>query len=202
MDDALVVCRLQCIADLQHDVASRREPDAALHVDALRQRLPFEILHHEIGHAFADETEVGDVHDVGVADERGGAGFLHEALHDRGTPGELVAEHLDRDGLADRRVLGDEHGAHAALADAVDDPIAIAEQIAAGDRWGRRAGTLPALAVDGRRHRSAFGPRRRDFRPAIAAPRHRGDDTSPIVAAPRRRLRVRLRRPTCTMSRP
>jgi hypothetical protein len=45
-----------------------------------REVLALEVLHHDIGVALGRAAEVGDIDDVVVADQRGGAGLLQESL--------------------------------------------------------------------------------------------------------------------------
>jgi hypothetical protein len=61
-------------------------------------------------------------------------GLVHEALDDVGVGGQLGVQHLHGHPALDQRVLGEEHGPHAALSDALDDAVATVHDVAGLDR--------------------------------------------------------------------
>src|SRR5690606_11155362 len=81
-------------------------------------------LHHE-ERVLGRLTKVDDLDDVLVLDRRGRASLTKEALDQARVDGELGLENLERDRLAQDRVLGEVHRAHAAVAESLPDAIAI-----------------------------------------------------------------------------
>jgi hypothetical protein len=90
-----------------------------------------EALHDHVGRSVVGLAVVEDAHDAGVADAHGGLGLGAEASHRVGVAREVGVEHLHGHlGAADGEVLGDPDGAHAALAEGVDEPVFPADDVA------------------------------------------------------------------------
>ncbi len=137
----------------------------------VRQAVPVEQLHDEEEQPVVGLAEVGDADAVVVIEARGRARLAVEARDRLGVGGQLGAQDLHRHRLVHERVGGAVDGAHAALAEPLDQPIAAAEH--ATDQADRPSGR------SGRRSRgwaqTGRSPRRRGaIRPADrSAPRPR-----------------------------
>jgi hypothetical protein len=111
------------------------------------ERLARDVLHHEedAPPLFAHFVERRD---VGVRDGRGGPRLAQEALAPFGIRGERGRQHLDRNVAMELLVHGAIHDAHAAFADAPDDPeMREPLGVGLGDRLARRVGDLVEEAV-------------------------------------------------------
>ena len=96
------------------------------HADAcesLVERLAIEQLHHDVRASVSVVTEVEDLDDPRIRDRRGGARLVEETRHDIGSMRELGVQHLDGRTTTKHRVLGEPHGAHAALTDLMKHSI-------------------------------------------------------------------------------
>ena len=95
-------------------------------IDEVRaQRASLDEIHHEIEPAVVEPAEREHVDHVLVIDLVHRARFANEALRSFGRRRELVAQHLDRDALADHGMLAGVDLAHRARADeALDDVLA------------------------------------------------------------------------------
>ena len=91
----------------------------------LGQRFAVEELHDDERAAVVGGAEVGDVDDVLVADRAREPRLLQQARDEVALRDELLQQHLHRDALADDGVLGLVDRAHAALADAAHDLVAV-----------------------------------------------------------------------------
>ena len=83
---------------------------------ALRQRLPLQVLHHDVSPAVAMHIAVVDLDDARVLYQGGGAGLDEEPPHHLRIQGALGQQHLDRRASVDALVLGQKHLAHRAFA--------------------------------------------------------------------------------------
>ena len=86
-----------------------------------------EQLHHEEEQAVVGLAEVGDADAVVVVEARGRARLAVEARDRFGVGGQLGAQDLHRHRLVHERVRGAIDGAHAALAEPLDQTVAAAE---------------------------------------------------------------------------
>ena len=136
-----------------------REP--ALALEPLRQRLAVQQLHRdERGRPASPAAgldvleQVEDAADVRVGDLAGELHLAQEALRRPLVAGDLGADRLERDALAERQVLGLVELAHAAAGDEAHDAEAGAQDVAraerrdriGGARLGIRAGRRQVLA--------------------------------------------------------
>jgi len=110
------------VADLQED----RDDEVGLQlavVRAVRQRLTFEALHHDVGAAIGQLAGLEDVDDVGVADLVDDPRLDQHALGIEAGREETVMDHLEGGPLPDLSVHHRVHGAHSAPPElALDDP--------------------------------------------------------------------------------
>nr|WP_293258139.1 hypothetical protein [Nannocystis sp.] len=156
--DALLVRGVKRPADLKDHAPQAGPRLSALALQQGREVLAFEVLHRQEGEALLRVAEVGDVDDVLVVQHRRGAGLLEEAGDDLGAVAVLGGEHLHGELAADRDVLGLVDRAHAALADQLEQAIAIGEDVA--DEVGVRAhlagtqGLVGGARISGRCGRS------------------------------------------------
>ena len=204
VDEALVVRRLERAQRLLED-RERLGPRQRAPADPRRQRLAFEVLHHEEHAAEGIAAEVVDVDDVLVPDRVDRARLLVEALDDVLRAAELELEHLDRAAAADLAVLALEHHAHPALGQLALDHVAA--QLLADEQVGVGAGAGERLAGVGcgaGRHAGGGarphpdGGRRghrhdRRLVGAVARRCARRDDRRLLGAVARRRARRRAR---------
>src|SRR5690606_22826759 len=94
-----------------------------------------EVLHHEIERTVLELAEVEDADDVVVADAGRGLRLASEALDDARVVGVMRVQDLDRDLVADEEVARRVDRAHPALADLVEDFVAVLEH--STDEWIR-----------------------------------------------------------------
>ncbi len=139
MDDAGLVRGAERVADLRGDVQGAPGVEHALAREELRQRLALQVLHDEEVIALGRLPEVVDLDDVLVADLGDRTRLLVEARDHFLVAGELAVDDLERDLLADHRVLGEIDRSHAAGPDAIQDPV-IADLLAFGDSHVFRSG--------------------------------------------------------------
>ncbi len=128
VDDLLVVGHLERRRGLRDDGA---DLGAGQVVDPLQARLevlPFEQLHHDVGHAVGRGVEVNGLDDVGVPQAAGHLGLALEAPLGLGlAEGAVAQQHLDRKAPAEPGVGGLKDGAHAPLADQAFEPVGLLE---------------------------------------------------------------------------
>ncbi len=118
--------RQRALGDL--DGALRGEPVAGLH--QLAQRRAVDVLHDDVGDRHTGHVGLaGVVHgdDVRVVQRRGGVRLTAEAGHERGVPGEVRAQQLDRDAAAQAQVAALVDLGHAATTDDLAELVALAE---------------------------------------------------------------------------
>ena len=149
VNDAAPVRGPERATDLDRDAHHPRRVELSLVGQDVREVHALEVLHDEVRASVLGRAEVGHVDDVGVPDARGGAGLASKPLHELLVSGVLTPEDLHRDALSDLDVLGPVHGAHAAGADAVADPVAVLDDPADEGlpHAGRGAGGGPALGL-------------------------------------------------------
>ena len=154
VDDVLLVDVVQRLGDLEHDLARLADAEPLLAEQHAVERLALDELHH---HEHADLlvlAEVDDGRDARVAHRRGEPRLAIEQLARLVGLGDLVRDDLQRErarqvGVGDLVDL-----AHPALADALDDLVAAADQ--------RRVlrGVDAAAGAARRRHRRVRPPER------------------------------------------
>ncbi len=121
VDDAVLVGEGEAAADLDDQLDALARVERSAPPDQLGQRLARDVLHGDERLAVV-LADVVDGDDVRVLQPRRQPRLALEALADVGV---VDAQHLDRDEAIDGRVEGQEQRAHAALAEALADAIAI-----------------------------------------------------------------------------
>ena len=106
-------------------------------VSAVRERLAVEKFAHHVARAVGQRAKVEDLEDVVVADASRRLRFTLEARHGRFVSGHAAKQDLERDPLADDHVLGEVHGAHAALPEQLDDPVLPVDDLPSFDAHRR-----------------------------------------------------------------
>ena len=124
MNDARSMSGRQALGELAGETDQALHRDRRAAPDNARERVSFEELHHEVGAAVGQETEVADVDDVLVADSRGGPRFVQETLGHFFVASQVCPQHFHRDLLADDRVNAAVDDAHPAFADDALDAVA------------------------------------------------------------------------------
>ena len=126
----------------------------ALALEPRGEALALDVLHHDEG-AVVVLDDVVDRRDVRVGDARRGARFVQDAEAPLAAAGERLDDALQRDLAAQPRVAAEEHVAHAAAADRIDDDVgtdarARLEVVVFGGAGGRRVGEeIGAVAIRG-----------------------------------------------------
>ena len=115
MDDALLVSGGQSVCDL-HGVVERCAYRDGTTAHSLAQRLAFEQLRHDVGHAVV-HADVVHREDVRVIQRRSGSRFLLEALKPAGIGRGIGGKNLDRDVAPKPRVATAIDLAHPARAE-------------------------------------------------------------------------------------
>ena len=149
--DAAQVRRVQAGRDLlehAHRAPGRKRRGSRRRcVERVVQIAPAQQLHHEVD-VLAVLDEVVDFDDVLVADGVGGARFVEEAVDHAAVRAQVLLQDLDRDGAPELAVDRTVDGAHAALAEALEQ--AIAAEIGAGAVGGRQRAMIDRTGVDRR----------------------------------------------------
>ena len=134
-DHALVRC-LQRTCDLQRIGDRARDLERAFATDHILERLPLDVLEHDVGGALGRAATVGRQllpgvdhgHDVGMVELRDRAGLAPEALQLVCVGGDLAVHQLDRDGPLEHGVEGAIDRRHSAAADLGIESVAAAEE--------------------------------------------------------------------------
>jgi len=114
---------------------------------AIAQALAFHQLHHEIDDAVIRVPEIGNVHDVRVADFVDRFGLLEKARDEARIGAQVRAQHLDGHPLADHGVLGQIDRTHASLSQDTGD-LVVAD--AATDHvWLQYIPSCRSLSLEG-----------------------------------------------------
>src|SRR5205814_4010447 len=146
---ALLVGVVEPLEELAHDVDDARRRHRRL-VEELREVGALGVVHHHVAHV-VDLADVDHADDVGVAQPAGELGLALEPLEDLGVLEDARVEDLDRERAADLDVAGLVHRAHRALAEAVQDLVAMGEHLAdqavGGQRLGAHQNHPTALTV-------------------------------------------------------
>ena len=119
--DAFAVGRIERVGDLDAEI--EHEVDGqGLSVDAVFERLAFEVFHRQVGSAvfFAD---VVDGADIGVVQRRGGPGLAAEPVEHGKLAADLIGEKFERDEAPQAGVLGLVDHAHSPAAKLFDHSI-------------------------------------------------------------------------------
>ena len=109
--------------DLRHDLdraIGRQRPPVR---DQVPEIVSLEVAHRDVQDAVGLSGGV-DGHDVGVLGGGRSLGLVDEALPERLVPRQVGTQQLEDDVATRRRLFGQVHGAHAALAEYRDDPVA------------------------------------------------------------------------------
>ena len=132
------------------DVAEERQPGRGVEpvrVAVVDDRLPFDVLHGEVGPAVRRAAAVEEAGDERMLEAGQDLPLVTEPPHDA-VGVHPALEHLDRDALLERVVVADAEvdGAHAAVADLANEAVG-----ARGGRPGRRRARTSAQRSCGRR---------------------------------------------------
>jgi hypothetical protein len=130
VDDPLGVRGAERVASLRDDLHHARHRELPRLAQQLPQVAPLEELHHHVRGAVLEAAHVHHFHDVLVADGRRRERLAVEALKDRRVVRVLRVQTLDRDAALDQNVLALIDGAHAALTEFLDDPVAVLDHLA------------------------------------------------------------------------
>ena len=131
-------------AHLAEHVANAADGERALLAHDRAQLDALAVFHDEVELPVFGLAEVDDLDDVRVAQVRREARLELEAADGGDVGDEVAGKELDGEGAAERHVLGEADGAHPAFADALEDPVAAREHLAAleiGDEREAVAGT-------------------------------------------------------------
>ena len=128
VDDALVVGGAQRAEELRGDVARTADGHRRLARDHLLEAVALDQLHRDVGEALVGGAGAQDADGRVVPEAGRGPGLALEARHVLARLREVLVQHLDRSGLARRRVGRVVHRPHRALAERRSDLEALAEQ--------------------------------------------------------------------------
>ena len=126
MDDALIMRRLQPLADLPEDVDDARQRQASFASQQGREVLTIDILHRQELDA-AGFAEVVNAQDVFVSDVAGELDLALESIEDRRMAGEIEADHFQGDVAVELAIAREINLTHTALAEPLHDVVALAE---------------------------------------------------------------------------
>jgi hypothetical protein len=146
MDVAHRVRLHQRLAELDEDLDRLVDRQRPLALEHLGQGLPLEELHRHVQAAVAGPTEVEDLDDVIVLDLADGGRLAAESLDRQVVARQLVVQHLDRDLAAQGHVLGLVDGPGGAVAEPLDQEVAVADR-GADDRVARLVAQAGGAAV-------------------------------------------------------
>ena len=142
VDDALGVCRIQRVGELDGDLQQVGDPHRTA-IDAVAEALAPEYLHHDIGSAFV-VADVENCANPGMAQRAGGSRLDTEAV-ERLTAGDrLRGKELERDLSPEAFVLGEIHDSHAAGAKRTED-LVVRDR--ATDHVGDSSSRMGGMAV-------------------------------------------------------
>src|SRR5262249_27640824 len=127
MHQPLVVGVLQPEARLKDVVAGAEGGERALLPDDFLQAIPLNVLHDGVVQ-LAVAIDIVDLDDVGMVEDRDGAGLALEALDDPGVLRLGAGKHLQGDASLETDMLAQEDGAHAALAKAFEQFEFVADE--------------------------------------------------------------------------
>ena len=122
------------------DPGGFRRGDDPLPVQLVAQRLALDDLHHDVGQRHGGATRIGgrvltgviDRDDRRVVQPGSRLRLAAEPGEEVRVPGEVGAQHLDRDRATQTGVMAEVHLGHAAAADELGDLVAAAEQTGGG----------------------------------------------------------------------
>ncbi|MFT3768868.1 MAG: hypothetical protein QM820_25780 [Minicystis sp.] len=132
--------------------------EAAATREAGAEILAGEQLHREVRDAVVD-AEVEDADDIVRlrGEERGGARLAREAIERVGVARVRGVDELERDLATEREVMGDPHGAHAAVGELAHEPVTAGDDHVRTDPTRRRRTDEGAFVV----HLDSLDARRR-----------------------------------------
>ena len=128
VDHAGRVRRLERPAEPRARCEPRARVEPLLALEHLVERRAAHVLHHQ-ERRIADH-QVEEARHVAVLDRGDRLGLLLKALAEARVGEQLGLEHLDRDLAPDRQVLGDEHLAHRAVAERLDQLVPAGDHVA------------------------------------------------------------------------
>ena len=128
VDDALAVQVPQGEKRLVGDLEGERQARPPVQLEEIRHVDAVDELHDEIGHAGVVDGEVVDRADVRVLQPRGGPRLLDEPAPQILVRDDARLHHLDDADLLEKAVADPIDGAHAALADLVEDLVLAFEK--------------------------------------------------------------------------
>ena len=129
MDDAALVSGGEAGTDLPRDLEASLLGEAADPAEERRQILAVHVLHRE-ERVPVDFVDVVDAADVRVRHLPRHAHFGVQLCQAGGIVIDSGGQKLERHRLAELQIVGAKHLAHAALAEAADDSVAAAEDVA------------------------------------------------------------------------
>ncbi len=152
MDDAGLVGLAEGLEHLEHDRHELLREEPAVALDAVRERLAVEVLHHHVARVVGEDAEVEDLADVLRSDERRRLRLALEALDHVGLRRDAEVEHLDRHLAADADVLALVDGAHPSSPEQAHDAVLAVDDLAwtdvaplrHGDPWVQRLAPTPS----------------------------------------------------------
>ena len=127
MHDALLVRGVQRAADVDEDRDGEPGGEQAVARELVGERAADEALHHDVDAAVGHLVEVEHAHDVGVLDVDLDVRLAAQARDLAAVARRRAAQHLDRDLVAERHVLGGVDDADAARPDLAADAVLAAE---------------------------------------------------------------------------
>ncbi len=125
VNDAGGVRGAEAAGHLACDEKGALDGERRVGADELGEALALDVLEHEIERAVGELAEIRRHGDVRVVDAAGRDRLELEPLHDLRHGRHFAVQYLHRDGLAHQDVLTAVHGAHAADAELLVDPVPV-----------------------------------------------------------------------------
>jgi hypothetical protein len=124
VDDALGMRCRQSFRNLQNQRQrwSHLHP-ATVALEPLRQGIPVEVIHDDVGASIGQAVKLEDVDDAWVLHDVGGSCLVEEARRHLGIPRKVGMKHLDGGSTIDELVDGLEDDAHSTFAKLAHNPV-------------------------------------------------------------------------------
>ena len=133
MNDASRVGFREAVTGLDQKAGDLLWGQGAGAIQAARQILAFQVLHHHVRRAVFQRAHVEHARHVLALQAYGGAGFPQEASHVSLLLGQLVAEHLERDRMVQDQVLGLGDDANAPTPEEPLDAVLLVDHLTDAD---------------------------------------------------------------------